>query len=201
MPTRYALELEGLKGVVSDSTLKEPSQRTEAKKTVKKIFEERYTGGKNRWFFTPLRVRTVSLLSHCCGSADEVDCSSERWLAGRRWRWKRGSSVGLTPGPRRRLSIFLPRTAALHLCVDFPLVLSRPAAIFEPPSSLREPYQSLPERLRSNLRYVLIFDPPLSGQSRRLPPSSSLCCPPSIACPPHDHFTAPITTIVDPSHP
>lgn len=54
MPTRYTLELEGLKGVVSNDTFKEVSQREEAKKTVKKVLEERYTSGKNRWFFTPL---------------------------------------------------------------------------------------------------------------------------------------------------
>ena len=54
MPTRYTLELEGLKGTVSNDTFKEPTQREEAKKTVKKVLEERYTSGKNRWFFTPL---------------------------------------------------------------------------------------------------------------------------------------------------
>ncbi|SPO03888.1 related to 60S large subunit ribosomal protein [Cephalotrichum gorgonifer] len=54
MPTRYTLELEGLKGVVSADTFKEVSQREDAKKTVKKVFEERYTSGKNRWFFTAL---------------------------------------------------------------------------------------------------------------------------------------------------
>jgi large subunit ribosomal protein L27e len=54
MPTRYTLELEGLKGVVTSDTFKEPSQREDAKKTVKKALEERYTSGKNRWFFTPL---------------------------------------------------------------------------------------------------------------------------------------------------
>lgn len=57
MPTRYTLELEGLKGVVSNDTFKEVSQREDAKKTVKKALEERYTSGKNRWFFTPLRKR------------------------------------------------------------------------------------------------------------------------------------------------
>lgn len=56
MPTRYTLELEGLKGVVSQDTFKEVSQREEAKKTVKKALEDRYTSGKNRWFFTPLRM-------------------------------------------------------------------------------------------------------------------------------------------------
>lgn len=55
MPTRYTLELEGLKGVVSNDTFREVSQREEAKKTVKKVLEERYQSGKNRWFFTPLR--------------------------------------------------------------------------------------------------------------------------------------------------
>ncbi|KIJ26377.1 hypothetical protein M422DRAFT_236605 [Sphaerobolus stellatus SS14] len=54
-PTRYQLELEGLKGTVSAETFKEVSQREDAKKTVKKLFEERYTSGKNRWFFAPLR--------------------------------------------------------------------------------------------------------------------------------------------------
>ncbi|KAK3058149.1 60S ribosomal protein L27B [Extremus antarcticus] len=54
MPTRYTLELEGLKGVVSNDTFSEVSQREEAKKNVKKTLEERYLSGKNRWFFTPL---------------------------------------------------------------------------------------------------------------------------------------------------
>jgi large subunit ribosomal protein L27e len=56
MPTRYTLELEGLKGTVNNDTFKEPSQREDAKKTVKKVLEERYTSGKNRWFFTPLSM-------------------------------------------------------------------------------------------------------------------------------------------------
>ena len=58
-PTRYTLELEGLKGVVSSDTFKEPSQREDSKKTIKKLFEDRYTTGKSKWFFTPLRVRIV----------------------------------------------------------------------------------------------------------------------------------------------
>ena len=55
MPTRYTIELENLKGTLSADTFKEVSQREEAKKTVKKAFEERYVSGKNRWFFTPLQ--------------------------------------------------------------------------------------------------------------------------------------------------
>lgn len=58
MPTRYTLELEGLKGAVTAETFKEVSQREDAKKNVKKVLEERYTSGKNRWFFTPLRMLT-----------------------------------------------------------------------------------------------------------------------------------------------
>jgi len=54
-PTRYALEMEGLKGIVTTETFDEPSQREEARKVLKKVFEDRYTAGKNRWFFTPLR--------------------------------------------------------------------------------------------------------------------------------------------------
>ncbi|GAT21596.1 60S ribosomal protein L27e [Aspergillus luchuensis] len=56
MPTRYTLELEGLKGAVSTETFKEVSTREDAKKNVKKALEDRYTSGKNRWFFTPLRT-------------------------------------------------------------------------------------------------------------------------------------------------
>jgi large subunit ribosomal protein L27e len=55
MPTRYTLELEGLKGVVAHDTFKEVSARKEARKNVKKVFEERFQTGKNKWFFTPLR--------------------------------------------------------------------------------------------------------------------------------------------------
>lgn len=55
-PTRYALELEGLKNILSADTFNEPSQRKDAKENVKKLFKERYLTGKNRWFFTPLRV-------------------------------------------------------------------------------------------------------------------------------------------------
>lgn len=70
MPTRYTLELEGLKGVVSTDTFKEVSQREDAKKTVKKVFEERYTSGKNRWFFTPLSTLLPGLPSLCGGGVE-----------------------------------------------------------------------------------------------------------------------------------
>jgi large subunit ribosomal protein L27e len=55
MPTRYTLELEGLKGTVVHDTFKEVEARKEARKNVRKVFEERFRAGKNRWFFTALR--------------------------------------------------------------------------------------------------------------------------------------------------
>ena len=69
MPTRYTLELEGLKGVVTNETFTEVSQREEAKKQVKKIMEERYLSGKNRWFFTPLREYSRGVV----GLSDRTD--------------------------------------------------------------------------------------------------------------------------------
>lgn len=72
MPTRYALDLEALKGSVTVETFKEPSQREDAKKNIKKVLEERYTQGKNRWFFTPLRVSRFSFLLVSLASADLV---------------------------------------------------------------------------------------------------------------------------------
>lgn len=66
-PTRYALELESLKGSVASETFKEPSQREDAKKLIKKQLEERYQNGKNKWFFQPLRVRMqASFLALSC---------------------------------------------------------------------------------------------------------------------------------------
>ncbi|KAI9222399.1 putative 60S large subunit ribosomal protein L27 [Blastocladiella britannica] len=55
MPTRYTLELEGTKSLLTAETFKEPSQRKTAKKTIRKIFEDKYKAGKNKWFFTKLR--------------------------------------------------------------------------------------------------------------------------------------------------
>ena len=60
-PTRYAFELEGLKGAVASDTFKEPTQREDAKKNIKKLLEDRYQTGKNKWFFQPLRVSSCEL--------------------------------------------------------------------------------------------------------------------------------------------
>lgn len=59
MPTRYALELDALKGALSADTMKESSQREDAMKNIKKVFEQKYQAGQNKWFFTPLRVGGV----------------------------------------------------------------------------------------------------------------------------------------------
>ena len=81
MPTRYTLELEGLKGVVTNDTFKEISQREDAKKTVKKALEERYNSGKNKWFFTPLRKSVFRI-----AGSDKTNCDP-RVLKGKQSRY------------------------------------------------------------------------------------------------------------------
>ena len=62
MPTRYALEVE-LKSVVTTDLVTgsqaNPTARQNARKEVKKLFEEKYNSslktGKNKWFFQKLR--------------------------------------------------------------------------------------------------------------------------------------------------
>lgn len=55
LPTRYTLDVESFKSAVSTEALEEPAQREEAKKVIKKAFEERHQAGKNQWFFTKLK--------------------------------------------------------------------------------------------------------------------------------------------------
>ena len=54
MPTRYALDVD-LKNVSTELAYGEKKQRYHLKRSVQKVFEERYKTGKNRWFFTKLR--------------------------------------------------------------------------------------------------------------------------------------------------
>ena len=62
MPTRYALEVE-LKSIVTTDLVNgssaNPTARQNARKEVKKMFEEKYNNslktGKNKWFFQKLR--------------------------------------------------------------------------------------------------------------------------------------------------
>ena len=53
MPTRYSIDVE-LKGVVSPDVLDDSTKKIAAQKESKKLFEERFKTGKNRWFFTRL---------------------------------------------------------------------------------------------------------------------------------------------------
>lgn len=54
MPTRYSLDVESFKSAITAECLDEPSQREEAKKSVKKALEEKHQAGKNKWFFQKL---------------------------------------------------------------------------------------------------------------------------------------------------
>ncbi|CAI5463182.1 unnamed protein product [Closterium sp. Yama58-4] len=54
MPTRYQLDVD-LKSTVTADKLESSAKRVETKKELKKIFEERFKTGKNRWFFSKLR--------------------------------------------------------------------------------------------------------------------------------------------------
>lgn len=56
MPTRYSLDVDSLKNVITEETFEEgSSQREQAKAALKKAFEEKNQAGKNSWFFTQLR--------------------------------------------------------------------------------------------------------------------------------------------------
>ena len=64
LPTRYQLELESLKGSVSTDTFKEPTQREDSKKAIKKAFEERYAKGTNRWCEWDFESRPQGMLTY-----------------------------------------------------------------------------------------------------------------------------------------
>lgn len=54
MPTRYTFGAEGLQNIIGENVLDEPSARDDAKKELKKIFEDQKQAGHNPWFFTVL---------------------------------------------------------------------------------------------------------------------------------------------------
>jgi large subunit ribosomal protein L27e len=54
MPTRYQLDAD-LKAVVTSDVLDNSTKKVEARKEAKKLLEEKFQTGKNRWFFTKLR--------------------------------------------------------------------------------------------------------------------------------------------------
>eukprot|EP00127_Corallochytrium_limacisporum_P003681 Clim_evm13s152 gene=Clim_evmTU13s152 len=54
LPTRYAIDVD-LKSVITKEVLKDKPSRLAARKEAKKILEERFKSGKNKWFFNKLR--------------------------------------------------------------------------------------------------------------------------------------------------
>jgi len=54
MPTRYTLDVD-FKGVVSGEVIDNSTKKVEAAKEAKKLLEEKFKTGKNRWFFSKLR--------------------------------------------------------------------------------------------------------------------------------------------------
>jgi len=55
MPTRYSMDVD-LKSVADAAkTYGDVTKRLKAKASIRKVFQERYTSGKNRWFFQKLR--------------------------------------------------------------------------------------------------------------------------------------------------
>lgn len=53
MPTRYTLDTE-FKNVTSEM-MKDPATKKEVRKEVRKVLEEKYKTGQNKWFFQKLR--------------------------------------------------------------------------------------------------------------------------------------------------
>ncbi|KAG1672113.1 hypothetical protein FOA52_001700 [Chlamydomonas sp. UWO 241] len=54
MPTRYTLDVD-FKGIVSGDVLDNSTKKVESQKEAKKLLEEKFKTGKNRWFFSKLR--------------------------------------------------------------------------------------------------------------------------------------------------
>ena len=54
MPTRYTFEVD-LKDRATVEAVKDPAKKKEAKKAIRKILEEKYKSGQNKWFFQKLR--------------------------------------------------------------------------------------------------------------------------------------------------
>ena len=57
MPTRYAINevVDQFKNISSPEVLTDPAKKKEARLQAKKILEERYKSGQNKWFFAKLR--------------------------------------------------------------------------------------------------------------------------------------------------
>lgn len=56
MPTRYSMDVaEQLKSVAAPEVVADPAKKKEARHQAKKLLEERYKTGQNKWFFAKLR--------------------------------------------------------------------------------------------------------------------------------------------------
>ena len=55
MPTRYSLDIDLKPAVSGMEVVGNPAKLKAAREEAKKIFEEKFKTGKNRWFFTKLR--------------------------------------------------------------------------------------------------------------------------------------------------
>ncbi|MEW5300087.1 MAG: hypothetical protein WDW38_002923 [Sanguina aurantia] len=54
MPTRYTLDVD-MKHLVTGEALENSTKKVESRKEAKKLLEEKFKTGKNRWFFTKMR--------------------------------------------------------------------------------------------------------------------------------------------------
>lgn len=68
LPTRYTLEVD-LKGVVTPDVVDNSTKKVEANKEAKKLLEEKFKSGKNRWFFSKLRWVLQQVGVCCCAGA------------------------------------------------------------------------------------------------------------------------------------
>merc|ERR1712150_235790 len=55
MPTRYSVDLNIPKTVANKEAIKDPADKKKAVNATRRLMEERYKTGKNRWFFQKLR--------------------------------------------------------------------------------------------------------------------------------------------------
>ena len=51
----YSVEVDFKPLGITPEVVTNSAKRTEARKQIKKMFQERYTQGKNKWFFSKLR--------------------------------------------------------------------------------------------------------------------------------------------------
>merc|ERR1712046_50411 len=72
MPTRYTVDINLNKEIVKEKSLGDPVEKLKVRKEVKAAFEDRYKTGKNRWFFSKLRIQGAFQPSRCVHDGGEV---------------------------------------------------------------------------------------------------------------------------------